>query len=123
MKKGTPRLLCLLSAVAIGATAINCDLEPRTHVEGTKEIFEDRNMYYLPKGYSVSKNNISDLLGLAGRDAGTINENGGDFDPNKQRGDLISTCKRTDFNSNKILSESELRKRLREEYNWDPKPL
>ncbi len=83
----------------------------------------EHDLYKTPLGaYYTSEGNLTDLLRLAGYDAGTLGKGSGFFDPNVQKEDLLRTCMKTD-NGDHILTIDEIKARLRSEYGWNPKDL
>ena len=79
-------------------------------------------LYKTPLGnYYTSRENLTELFMLAGNDAGTAGKGrDGYFDPEAQKEQLLKTCINTDSNEDNILTESEISKRLKEEYGWNP---
>jgi len=99
---------------------------PKLEDKAVKTLNIDKNkLYKTPSGnYFTSEDNLSELFMLAGYDAGTVGKGkSGYFDPNTQQGELKRTCIETDYNGDHILTESEINKRLKNEYDWDPKPF
>ena len=108
-----------IASIIVSQTNLGEKIFHPSKAEARRSI-ELASLYELPEKYFTSEGNLENLFHLAGYDAGTVGQKKGYFDPNTQREELTSTCKRIDVDSNKIISPDEIKNALKRDYNWNP---